>query len=94
MKFKNMDYPYWHHFYLNKMSEFYGDDGYFHNNKNKEDHKYEDEYFAKKDDDKHEDPTPENHCPTSCYCHGDRESHNHETDGSSWIQQYFESWNK
>ena len=63
------------------MSEFYGDGGYFNDDKKKDDHKYANEYFAKKDDKK--DPAPENHCPTSCYCHGDRESHNHESKGSS-----------
>lgn len=65
------------------MSEFYGDDGYFHNDKKKEDHKYEDEYFANKKDDIKESPAQENHCPTSCYCHGDRESQNHDNKGSS-----------
>ena len=65
------------------MSEFYGEDGYNHEDKKTEDHKYVDAYFSKKKDDEPEESTPENHFPTSCYCHGDRESSDCQTHGSS-----------
>lgn len=57
------------------MSELYGDHEYHHDGKKNEDNKFVNDYFDRKGDHKQDDEKPhEDHCPHSCYCHGDRES--------------------